>query len=167
MNKRKAIKTVLLVAIAAIVVMIIFNVIGYVIFDMQRQGKDFDVNIGHSGFDIFSLETSNDKPVSIELYSNSRFELKRYETDDKIIQSHRILNIWTIKTNIEPGIKWRVEGVDKIQVIVKNQEYTKLVLLFEVALFIVNPFNAIVIILTFLILEWYLTKKYTQTTNNP
>ena len=134
--------------------------------DRQNQGKDFDVYLTTSGVCIFSLDTNNNNPVSIELYSNSRFELTKYRTDENSIQSDRILNMWTIKTNIEPSIKWIVEGTTKIQAIIRSQENIKLVFLDNTTLIliIVNVLAFILIITVFI--TWFIMRKIRIKKNN-
>lgn len=162
MNKLKGFRTAILIVVATAVILII-NIFNYVEFDAQRQGKDFDVYLTNPGLSIFSLETNNDNPIPIELYSKTRFQLKKDNTDEKAIQSDRVLNIWTIKTNIEPRINWIVDGRTKIQAIVRNQEYVKIVFRDEVAIIIVNIFNIIIFFLiTTIVTVIIIKKKYAK-----
>lgn len=162
MNKLKGFRTAILIVVATAAILII-NIFNYIEFDTQRQGKDFDVYLTSPGLSIFSLETNNDNPVPIELYSKTRFELKKDNTDEKAIHSDRVLNIWTIKTNIEPRINWIVEGRTKIQAIVRNQEYVKIVFRDEVAIIIVNIFNIIIFFLiTTTVTVIIIKKKYAK-----
>lgn len=158
MNKLKGFRTAILIVVATAVILII-NIFNYIEFDAQRQGKDFDINLTSPGLCNFWLETNNDNPVPIELYSNTRFQLIKDSPDEKPIQSDRILNIWTIKTNIEPRTNWVVEGRTKIQAIVRNQEYVKIVFRDEIAIIIVNLFNIIIFILTTTIVTLIIIKK--------